>query len=260
MLSYLRRPVHRGSGAILLLPSSQLRGDAGDRKVCCGPCLRPRDRHPAHVLVRGGSNGSARHSGSLHCRGRDGGVVVGQVCSLANVFGTEDLWHYALTAYMFLILVCYLPSYLFPESPKFLYIVKGNRAAAKRELQRLRGKDAEELIAQEMAEMEAESNAKVQTSSFCDVLRDPRLTLPLIIVCCFHGGQQLSGINAVNGLFTFSSTLPINFVGLLDILLLGQHLRKGRTVHSGCSMGQFGRWLPESSCLFVGTLANGQVQ
>lgn len=192
--------------------------------------------------------------------GVTGGVVVGQVCSLANVFGTEDLWHYALTAYMFLILVCYLPSYLFPESPKFLYIVKGNRAAAKRELQRLRGKDAEELIAQEMAEMEAESNAKVQTSSFCDVLRDPRLTLPLIIVCCFHGGQQLSGINAVNGLFTFSSTVPINFVGLLDILLLGQHLRKGRTVHSGCSMGQFGRWLPESSCLFVGTLANGQVQ
>ncbi|EDW46869.1 solute carrier family 2, facilitated glucose transporter member 1 isoform X1 [Drosophila sechellia] len=129
--------------------------------------------------------------------GVTGGVVVGQVCSLADVFGTEDLWHYALTAYMVLILVCYLPSYLFPESPKFLYIVKGNRTAAKRELQRLRGKDAEELIAQEMAEMEAESNAKVQTSSFCDVLRDPRLTLPLIIVCCFHGGQQLSGINAI---------------------------------------------------------------
>jgi len=80
----------------------------------------------------------------------------------------------------------------------FLYIVKGNRAAAKRELQRLRGKDADERIAQEMAEMEAEANAKVQTSSFCDVLRDPRLTLPLIIVCCFHGGQQLSGINAVS--------------------------------------------------------------
>jgi len=130
--------------------------------------------------------------------GVTGGVVVGQVCSLADVFGTEELWHYALSAYMVLILVCYLPSYLFPESPKFLYIVKGNRAAAKRELQRLRGKDADERIAQEMAEMEAEANAKVQTSSFCDVLRDPRLTLPLIIVCCFHGGQQLSGINAVS--------------------------------------------------------------
>ncbi|KAH8372989.1 hypothetical protein KR009_009609 [Drosophila setifemur] len=129
--------------------------------------------------------------------GVTGGVVVGQVFSLADVFGTADLWHYALSAYMGLILVCYLPSYMFPESPKFLYIVKGNRAAAKRELQRLRGKDSEELIAQEIAEMEAEANAKVQTSSFCDVLRDSRLTLPLIIVCCFHGGQQLSGINAI---------------------------------------------------------------
>ncbi|XP_034652185.1 solute carrier family 2, facilitated glucose transporter member 1 isoform X1 [Drosophila subobscura] len=129
--------------------------------------------------------------------GVTGGVVVGQVCSLADVFGTADLWHYALTAYMGLIIVCYLPSYLFPESPKFLYIVKGNRAAAKRELQRLRGEGAEELIAQELAEMEAEANAKVQTSSFCDVLRDSRLLLPLVIVCCFHGGQQLSGINAI---------------------------------------------------------------
>lgn len=158
--------------------------------------------------------------------GVTGGVVVGQVFSLADIFGTEKLWHYALTAYMVLILVCYLPSYVFPESPKFLYIVKGNHAAAKRELQRLRGKDAEDLIAQEIAEMEAEANAKVQTSSFCDVLRDPRLTLPLIIVCCFHGGQQLSGINAVSTACSLRHLLGLNtfILYLSDLLLLGEHL------------------------------------
>ncbi|EDW85589.1 uncharacterized protein Dwil_GK23076 [Drosophila willistoni] len=141
---------------------------------------------------------SARGTLGVFCAvGVTGGVVVGQICSLVNVFGTEDLWHYALTAYMLLIVACYLPSFVFPESPKFLYIVKGDHAAARRELTRLRGLNDDDLISQEIAEMEAEANAKVQSSSFCDVLRDPNFLLPIFIVCCFHGGQQLSGINAI---------------------------------------------------------------
>ncbi|KAM8714314.1 hypothetical protein ACLKA7_014444 [Drosophila subpalustris] len=129
--------------------------------------------------------------------GVTGGVVVAQVCSLADVFGTAELWHYALSAYMVLIIVCYLPSYVFPESPKFLYIMKSNPAAARASLLRLRGKNAGKLIEQEIAEMEVESNDNSQSSGFCDVLRDPRLLMPLIIVCSFQGGQQLSGINAI---------------------------------------------------------------
>ncbi|XP_017839081.1 solute carrier family 2, facilitated glucose transporter member 1 isoform X2 [Drosophila busckii] len=129
--------------------------------------------------------------------GVTGGVVVGQVFSLANIFGTEELWHYALTAHMFLIVICYLPFYIFPESPKYLYIMKGNTNEAKRELQRLRGINAHQLIEQELAEMAAEAGDTTQASSFCDVLRDKRLLMPLFIVCCFQGGQQLSGINAI---------------------------------------------------------------
>lgn len=129
--------------------------------------------------------------------GVTGGVVVAQVCSLADVFGTVELWHYALSAYMVLIIVCYLPSYVFPESPKYLYVIKSNPSAARTALLRLRGKNAAKLIEQEIAEMEAESNDNSQSSGFCDVLRDPRLLMPLIIVCSFQGGQQLSGINAI---------------------------------------------------------------
>ncbi|KAI8126934.1 facilitated glucose transporter member 1, Solute carrier family 2 [Lucilia cuprina] len=129
--------------------------------------------------------------------GVTGGVVVGQVFSLRNIFGTAELWHYALSFYIVLVIICYLPSYYFPESPKYLYIVRGNREEAQRELLRLRGPNAEAIIKQEIEEMDLELNTKVQTSSFGSVLRDPALFLPLLIVCCFHGGQQLSGINAI---------------------------------------------------------------
>ncbi|XP_065369487.1 solute carrier family 2, facilitated glucose transporter member 1 [Calliphora vicina] len=129
--------------------------------------------------------------------GVTGGVVVGQVFSLRNIFGTAELWHYALSFYIVLVIICYLPSFYFPESPKYLYIVRGDREQAYSELLRLRGPNATEIIKQEIDEMDLELNAKVQTSSFGSVLRDPALFLPLLIVCCFHGGQQLSGINAI---------------------------------------------------------------
>ncbi|XP_054739317.1 solute carrier family 2, facilitated glucose transporter member 3 [Anastrepha obliqua] len=130
--------------------------------------------------------------------GVTGGVVVGQVFSLRYVFGTEDLWHYALSFYMLLVAVCYLPAYYFPESPKYLYIVRSDQELARSELRRLcKGPNAVVVINHEIDEMEAEANTKVQTRSFFSVLRDPSLLLPLIIVCSFQGGQQLSGINAI---------------------------------------------------------------
>ena len=129
--------------------------------------------------------------------GVTGGVVVGQVFSLRNVFGTADLWHYALSFYVVLVIICYLPAYYYPESPKYLYIIKGDRERAYQELLRLRGPNSEVIIKQEIEEMDLELNTKVQTSSFWSVLKDPALFLPLVIVCCYHGGQQLSGINAV---------------------------------------------------------------
>lgn len=131
--------------------------------------------------------------------GVTGGVVVGQVFSLEDIFGTADLWHYAISAYVLLIIVCFLPAYTFPESPKFLYVMKGDPTAARNELQRLRGQNASKVIEQEIAEMEAEANDDKQSSSFGEVLKDSRFLMPLFIVCCYQGGQQLSGINAVSG-------------------------------------------------------------
>lgn len=142
----------------------------------------------------------------LHLRGTFGvfcavgvtaGVVVGQVFSLNIIFGTESQWHYALSFYAVLIIICYSPALMFPESPKFLYIVKGEREEAKRELQRLRGKNAQGQVEKELEEMENESKQTTKTRSIGSVLCDPSLLLPVVIVCAFQGGQQLSGINAI---------------------------------------------------------------
>lgn len=132
------------------------------------------------------------------------GVVVGQVFSLNLIFGTECQWHYALSFYAVLIIICYSPSLMFPESPKFLYIVKGEREEAKKELMRLRGNNAQSQVEKELEDMETESKQTTQARSFASVLCDPSLLLPVVIVCAFQGGQQLSGINAI---FYYSVTI-----------------------------------------------------
>lgn len=68
--------------------------------------------------------------GVLCSMGVTGGVVVGQILSLQQVFGTNDLWHYALSAYIVLVVLCILPYSFFPESPKYLYIIANRQNAA----------------------------------------------------------------------------------------------------------------------------------
>lgn len=63
--------------------------------------------------------------------GVTGGVVVAQIASLEEIFGTNDLWHYALSAYIVLVIICFLPYKWLPESPKYLYIVVGKREEAR---------------------------------------------------------------------------------------------------------------------------------
>jgi len=79
-----------------------------------------------------------------------------------------------------------------------MYVVKGHKDEARRQLQQLRGySDGSASLQAEIDEMELEAASKVEALGLVQVLRDPQYRLPLIIVCAFLGGQQLSGINAV---------------------------------------------------------------
>lgn len=170
-------------------------------------------------------------------------MVVAQVASLEELFGTDDLWHYALSAYSVLVIICFLPYKWLPESPKYLYIVVGKREEARNgkltislkilkfriliikktifiwlfsELMRLRvGSGSTDLLARINAElivMEQDASTQAYTRSILSVLTDRSLLMPVILICALQGGQQLSGVNAV---FYYSVEIFKN-VGLSD--------------------------------------------
>jgi MFS transporter, SP family, solute carrier family 2 (facilitated glucose transporter), member 3 len=65
--------------------------------------------------------------GVLCSMGVTGGVVIGQVFSLQQIFGTEDLWQFALSFFAILVIICYMAYPWMPESPKYLYFVAGRQ-------------------------------------------------------------------------------------------------------------------------------------
>lgn len=69
--------------------------------------------------------------GVLCSMGVTGGVVVGQVFSLNEVFGNEDQWHLALGFYVVLVVGAFLTYFWWPESPKYLYVIAGEKERAK---------------------------------------------------------------------------------------------------------------------------------
>lgn len=128
------------------------------------------------------------------------GVVVGQVMSLQELLGTSDLWHYCLSFQVVLVILCTLPYPIFPESPKYLCLI-GDRTGALIELKKLCENTEmaqDELNSMEMLTDEHDDEEGNSQRGVFDVLKDSKLLLPVILVCALQGGQQLSGINAVN--------------------------------------------------------------
>ncbi|XP_058123236.1 solute carrier family 2, facilitated glucose transporter member 3-like [Anopheles ziemanni] len=131
------------------------------------------------------------------------GVVIGQAASLEQVLGTEAHWHYALSCVAVLNFTAYGSYFWIPESPKYLYSVKGDQIGSLRAIRKLFGRHA---IGDDYIKLQVEcanggspvDDGQPQAArSLWSVLRDPALTLPLILVCALQGGQQLSGINAI---------------------------------------------------------------
>uniref|UniRef100_A0A182JY07 Major facilitator superfamily (MFS) profile domain-containing protein n=1 Tax=Anopheles christyi TaxID=43041 RepID=A0A182JY07_9DIPT len=145
--------------------------------------------------------------------GVTGGVVVGQVISLEEIFGTEEHWQFALSFYVILVVIFFVPYPWLPESPKYLFVIRRRQDEAVNELKRVAGKKVrDEYVREQIDAMRRECTpendeescgdghstaAKPKERSILSVLRDPALLLPLILVCALQGGQQLSGINAV---------------------------------------------------------------
>lgn len=126
------------------------------------------------------------------------GVLLGQIDGLENVLGNPEYWHIMLGSFTPLCLVGLLITIFLPESPKYLYIIKGKQGKALKELSRLRNMSIT-MLQNEIDSLQHELAAKStsETWSIKRVLREPTVRLPLILVCAMQFGQQLSGINAV---------------------------------------------------------------
>nr|CAD7462662.1 unnamed protein product [Timema tahoe] len=73
------------------------------------------------------------------------GVVIAQILGLRQILGTIETWHYLLSLYVLLILVSAIALPFLPESPKYLYVVRGEEEKGISELSRLRGVPADKL-------------------------------------------------------------------------------------------------------------------
>jgi MFS transporter, SP family, solute carrier family 2 (facilitated glucose transporter), member 3 len=120
--------------------------------------------------------------------GVTGGVVVAQIISLHQILGNEHLWHICLSFQMVFLILFTIPYYIFPESPKYLYLI-GDENGALRELRKLCddiGVAQEELSTMESS-CENRNNDRNGSSGILSVLRDPKLLLPLLLVCAMQG-------------------------------------------------------------------------
>uniref|UniRef100_A0A674HUG2 Solute carrier family 2, facilitated glucose transporter member 5 n=1 Tax=Taeniopygia guttata TaxID=59729 RepID=A0A674HUG2_TAEGU len=124
------------------------------------------------------------------------GILAAQILGLNSILGNAKGWPVllGLTGIPSLIQLLTLP--LFPESPRYLLIQKGDEEQARRALQRLRGwQDVEE----EIQEMYQENRSEKEEGQFSvlSLFTFRGLRWQLISIIVMMAGQQLSGVNGV---------------------------------------------------------------
>ncbi|XP_063974477.1 solute carrier family 2, facilitated glucose transporter member 1-like isoform X2 [Diachasmimorpha longicaudata] len=173
------------------------------------------------------------------------GVFFGQVAGLQAVLGTAEHWHLMLACFAPLCAISLIILQVLPESPKYLYIIKGQEDTAIQELRRLRNLNVS-LLQKEIRALREEATARttMDTWTMRRVLSDPSVRLPLLLVSSLQLGQQLSGINAV---FYYSNIIfkksNLNATGAQYATLGTGLINIGMAVISVWLMSRFGRRL-----------------
>ncbi|XP_029946744.1 solute carrier family 2, facilitated glucose transporter member 9-like [Salarias fasciatus] len=128
------------------------------------------------------------------------GGFVGQLLGLSEILGREDLWNVALSvnACFSVLLVLVFP--FLPESPRYLFIEKGDKEACRKALQTLWGPGS---YKQEMDEMliEQERIDAVGRKNPLQLLKDRTVWLQLVTIVLIYWFNQTSGMSVIT---TFS--------------------------------------------------------
>ncbi|XP_029946746.1 solute carrier family 2, facilitated glucose transporter member 5-like [Salarias fasciatus] len=129
------------------------------------------------------------------------GKVIGGLLGLSEIFGTEDLWIVALT-----FPACFLVAHVvvfpfFPESPRYLFIEKGDEEACRKALQSLWGpgdyrQEMDEMLVEQAAIEAAHPKTPLQ------LMKDRTVRWQLVTAVCIFLFNNLSGMFVIHN-FSF---------------------------------------------------------
>ncbi|XP_006640470.2 solute carrier family 2, facilitated glucose transporter member 11-like [Lepisosteus oculatus] len=124
------------------------------------------------------------------------GKVLGQIVGLRELMGTDTLWPYLLALSGIPALVQFLGLLCFPESPRYLYLDKGDEEGCKKALEELWGGEDIKLELEDMAR-EREAMAGEKAKTVWDVLRSRAVRWQLLTLIFPCACIQFCGINAI---------------------------------------------------------------
>ncbi|XP_034546618.1 solute carrier family 2 member 9, like 1, partial [Notolabrus celidotus] len=129
------------------------------------------------------------------------GKLSGQLFGLSEILGREELWNFLLCVPTFFSVIQIVVLPFLPESPRYLFIEKGEDEACKKALQRLWGKGDYKMEMEEMlAEQAAINAAKPKTP--LQLLKDRSVRWQLITMVTIYVCNLMSGMTAVS-VFSF---------------------------------------------------------
>ncbi|CAH8512127.1 unnamed protein product [Schistosoma margrebowiei] len=123
-------------------------------------------------------------------------ILLSQALGLSQVMGTDKFWPFLLGLCAPVCLLHVILMIFCPESPSYLYLVKGDKDAAKHALLLLRGKNYDVFMELDSFQRDPEYNTK-HYFGMGNLFRVQHLRWGLFVALIPHFGQQLSGINGV---------------------------------------------------------------
>uniref|UniRef100_A0A672YU78 Solute carrier family 2, facilitated glucose transporter member 5 n=1 Tax=Sphaeramia orbicularis TaxID=375764 RepID=A0A672YU78_9TELE len=134
--------------------------------------------------------------GALHQLAIVIGILLSQVLGLDFILGNADMWPIllGLSGAPAVLQSLLLP--FCPESPRYLYILRGNEQEAQKSLYRLKGPYDATSDMEEMRREKEEADREARVS-ILSLIRSSVYRQQLFVALMMHLSQQLSGINAI---------------------------------------------------------------
>ncbi|XP_029685561.1 solute carrier family 2, facilitated glucose transporter member 11b isoform X2 [Takifugu rubripes] len=123
------------------------------------------------------------------------GILIGQVVGLQELLGREEFWPILVSTSCIPALLQLVTLPWFPESPRYMFIDRGDEEGSKKALRKLHGHSWNQ-------EWDDIFKEKDNLEGFCakkpwELLRDRSLRWQLLTIVLLNSAQQLNGINAI---------------------------------------------------------------